>query len=206
MLKLYWCTTGLAPLAAFGWVMATHLSLYPAILIIPVWCCSNPLYSIFNIICKTLCSSLIYILSTSKYIYYPLFQVILLLGYGPDAPPRKLFCQRKNLEVGNSTPSDSCSEEEAKNQLKVANVFSWRPVVFFLFWTLLWSSYVLVLCGIYVQQYGGLQELFKRFCLNTITNIHFWQQFCKHWNISAYLFIYCVQRFLYGHFESLWLW
>ncbi|KAG5039679.1 hypothetical protein JHK82_011828 [Glycine max] len=113
----------LAPLAAFGWVMATHLSLYPAILIIPV---------------------------------------ILLLGYGPDAPPRKLFCQRKNLEVGNSTPSDSCSEEEAKNQLKVANVFSWRPVVFFLFWTLLWSSYVLVLCGICVQQYGGLHELFKR--------------------------------------------
>ncbi|RZB56685.1 Phosphatidylinositol glycan anchor biosynthesis class U protein isoform B [Glycine soja] len=116
-------TFGLAPLAAFGWVMATHLSLYPAILIIPV---------------------------------------ILLLGYGPDAPPRKLFCQRKNLEGGNSIPSDSCSEEEAKNQLKVANVFSWRPVVLFLFWALLWSSYVLVLCGIYVQQYGGLQELFKR--------------------------------------------
>ena len=99
--------------------------------------------------------------------------MILLLGYGPDAPPRKLFCQRKNLEGGNSIPSDSCSEEEAKNQLKVANVFSWRPVVLFLFWALLWSSYVLVLCGIYVQQYGGLQELFKRFCLNTITGIHF---------------------------------
>ncbi|KAG5028204.1 Phosphatidylinositol glycan anchor biosynthesis class U protein [Glycine max] len=123
VLSLYGACSRLAPLAAFGWVMATHLSLYPAILIIPV---------------------------------------ILLLGYGPDAPPRKLFCQRKNLEVGNSTPSDSCSEEEAKNQLKVANVFSWRPVVFFLFWTLLWSSYVLVLCGICVQQYGGLHELFKR--------------------------------------------
>ncbi|KAG4930317.1 hypothetical protein JHK82_047384 [Glycine max] len=123
VLSLYGACSRLAPLAAFGWVMATHLSLYPAILIIPV---------------------------------------ILLLGYGPDAPPRKLFCQRKNLEGGNSIPSDSCSEEEAKNQLKVANVFSWRPVVLFLFWALLWSSYVLVLCGIYVQQYGGLQELFKR--------------------------------------------
>ncbi|TKY55342.1 Phosphatidylinositol glycan anchor biosynthesis class U protein [Spatholobus suberectus] len=123
VLSLYGACSRLAPLAAFGWVMATHLSLYPTILIIPV---------------------------------------ILLLGYGPDTPPRKLFWQRKNLEVGNSTSSDSCSEEEAKNQLKVANVFSWRPVVFFLFWTLLWSSYILVLCGIYVQQYGGLQELFKR--------------------------------------------
>ncbi|RDX72070.1 Phosphatidylinositol glycan anchor biosynthesis class U protein, partial [Mucuna pruriens] len=124
VLSLYGACSRLAPLAAFGWVMATHLSLYPAILIIPV---------------------------------------ILLLGYGPDAPPRKLFWQRKNLELGNSTSSDSCSEEEAKKQLKVVNVFSWRPVVLFLFWTLLWSSYVLVLCGIYVQQYGGLRELFKRY-------------------------------------------
>lgn len=30
-------TTGLPPLAAFGWVMGTHLSLYPGVLIIPVW-------------------------------------------------------------------------------------------------------------------------------------------------------------------------
>ncbi|CAI0414285.1 unnamed protein product [Linum tenue] len=36
ILTLYGAATGLAPLAAFGWVMATHLSLYPAILIIPV--------------------------------------------------------------------------------------------------------------------------------------------------------------------------
>ncbi|KAJ1398091.1 hypothetical protein SESBI_31328 [Sesbania bispinosa] len=119
VLSLYGACTRLPPLAAFGWVMATHLSLYPAILIIPV---------------------------------------ILLLGYGPDAPPRKLFWRRKNLKVDNSTSSSrSGLEEEVK-----LNVFSWRPVVLFLFWTLLWSSYVLVLCGIYVQQHGGLWELFKR--------------------------------------------
>ncbi|KAK7330635.1 hypothetical protein VNO77_24833 [Canavalia gladiata] len=124
VLSLYGACTRLVPLAAFGWVMATHLSLYPAILIIPV---------------------------------------TLLLGYGPDAPPRKLFWQRKIIEVGNSTSSDrNFSEEEANNYLKVVNVFSWRPVLLFLFWTLLWSSYVLVLCSIYVQHHGGLQELFKR--------------------------------------------
>ncbi|KAL2321672.1 hypothetical protein Fmac_026051 [Flemingia macrophylla] len=123
VLSLYGACSRLAPLAAFGWVMATHMSLYPAILIVPV---------------------------------------ILLLGYGPDAPPRKLFWRRKNLEVGNSTCSDSYSAEEEKNQLKMANVFSLRPVVLFLFWTLLWSSYVLFLCSIYVQQYGGLRELFRR--------------------------------------------
>ncbi|XP_050227312.1 uncharacterized protein LOC126676969 [Mercurialis annua] len=36
ILTLYGACARLVPLAAFGWVMATHLSLYPAILIIPV--------------------------------------------------------------------------------------------------------------------------------------------------------------------------
>lgn len=99
-----------------------------------------------------------------RYIYYLILQVILLLGYGPDTPPRKLFWQRKNPKVGSSTSSDrSCLEDEVKNELRVLNLFSWRPVVLFLFWTLLWSSYVLVLCGMYVQQHGGLPEMFKRF-------------------------------------------
>lgn len=123
VVTLYGACARLAPLAAFGWVMATHLSLYPAILIIPV---------------------------------------ILLFGYGPDAPPRKLFRQRTNLEVDDSASGDrSCLEDELVNEKRMLNVFSWRPVVLFLFWALLWSSYVLVLCGIYVQQHSGLQEMFK---------------------------------------------
>ncbi|KAE9459511.1 hypothetical protein C3L33_08579, partial [Rhododendron williamsianum] len=36
MLSLYGACTRRVPLAAFGWVLATHLSLYPAILIVPV--------------------------------------------------------------------------------------------------------------------------------------------------------------------------
>lgn len=110
------------------------------------------------------------ILSVATSIIFFCSQIILLLGYGPDAPPTKLFGQRKNLEVDNSNLSDkSCLEDEPKNEQMVLNVFSWRPVVLFVFWALLWSSYVLFLCGIYVQQHGGLQELFKRFCLNPIT-------------------------------------
>ncbi|CAL0313385.1 unnamed protein product [Lupinus luteus] len=124
VLSLYGACKRLAPLAAFGWVMATHLSLYPAILLIPV---------------------------------------ILLFGYGLDAPPRKLFLQRKKFEVANSSSSDDNSlEEDMRNQLSTLNVFSWKSVSHFLFWTLLWSSYVLVLCSIYLRQHGGLQELFKR--------------------------------------------
>jgi hypothetical protein len=103
-----------------------------------------------------------------------MLQVILLFGYGPDAPPRKLFRQKKNLEVDNSTSSDkSCLEDELTNEKRMQSVFSWRPVVLFLFWALLWSSYVLVLCGIYVQQHGGLLEMFKRYCLNTMINHHY---------------------------------
>ncbi|GMN32303.1 hypothetical protein TIFTF001_003610 [Ficus carica] len=103
------------PLTAFGWVVATHLSLYPMILIIPV---------------------------------------ILLLGYGPETPPRKLFKQYSNIE-------DSDRSRRAIKQ-EAANTFSWRPVLQFLAWSFVWSIYVLVLCGLCVRQYGGLREMFKR--------------------------------------------
>ncbi|KAK4400681.1 hypothetical protein Sango_1174200 [Sesamum angolense] len=36
ILSLYGASAGLIPLAAFGWVIASHLSLYPLVLIIPV--------------------------------------------------------------------------------------------------------------------------------------------------------------------------
>lgn len=88
-----------------------------------------------------------------------LFQIILLLGYGPDTPPRKLFLQRRNVEVRDNPPNDMVHRPE------VPHVFSWRPIIHFLCWTSLWSVYVLVLCGISVKQYGGLWELFKRYVL-----------------------------------------
>ncbi|KAI3925799.1 hypothetical protein MKX01_003358 [Papaver californicum] len=110
VLSLYGACSCLAPLAAFGWVIASHLSLYPAILIIPV---------------------------------------IFLLGYGPDTPPGKLFQQRKS--------------ESNENDLVIPeHRFSWRPVVHFILWASFWTVYVLVLCSIYLKQYGGLSEMFKR--------------------------------------------
>ncbi|RZC57418.1 hypothetical protein C5167_004722 [Papaver somniferum] len=109
VLSLYGACSCLAPLAAFGWVLASHLSLYPAILIIPV---------------------------------------IFLLGYGPDTPPKKLFRQQKS--------------ESNANDLVIQNRFSWRPVVHFILWASFWTVYVLVLCSIYLKQYGGLSEMFKR--------------------------------------------
>ncbi|KAL9406405.1 hypothetical protein Peur_003377 [Populus x canadensis] len=122
ILALHGACKGLVPLAAFGWVMSTHLSLYPAILIIPV---------------------------------------ILLLGYGPDSPPRKLFLQKRYGKNGDNHSSDNCGQQET-NQSKAEVTFSWRPVVHFLFWSSLWSAYVLVLCSISVKPHGSLWEMFQR--------------------------------------------
>ncbi|VAH28185.1 unnamed protein product [Triticum turgidum subsp. durum] len=67
VIMLHGACSRLAPLAAFGYVMATHLSLYPAILILPV---------------------------------------ALLLGYGPDTPPTKVFLQ-KGLSANKIDMSDN---------------------------------------------------------------------------------------------------
>ncbi|XP_016486725.1 uncharacterized protein LOC107806967 [Nicotiana tabacum] len=118
ILSLYGACIRVAPLAAFGWVIASHLSLYPAILIIPV---------------------------------------ILLLGNGPDATPRKLFLMCKKDE------DDSSSKGRVEqNGLKELKSFSWKPVVLFFVWAFIWTLYALVLCGIFMRNYGGLSEMFKR--------------------------------------------
>ncbi|KDP25499.1 hypothetical protein JCGZ_20655 [Jatropha curcas] len=123
VLTLYGACTGLVPLAAFGWVMATHLSLYPAILIIPT---------------------------------------ILLLGFGPDAPPRKLFLQNGFCKIGDNNTSDlHHKQEEMIHQSKPQIIFKWRPVILFLLWISLWSAYVLVLCSMSVKQYSSLWEMFQ---------------------------------------------
>ncbi|RLM98724.1 phosphatidylinositol glycan anchor biosynthesis class U protein-like isoform X2 [Panicum miliaceum] len=108
--------SGLAPLAAFGYVMATHLSLYPAILIVPV---------------------------------------ILLLGYGPDAPPTKVFL------VKSSSDSKSGMSEYERTSLKVQR-FSWMTVLHFIFWLFIWSCYVLLLSSMILKKVGGLNEMFEK--------------------------------------------
>lgn len=118
ILSLYGACTRVAPLAAFGWVIASHLSLYPTILIIPV---------------------------------------ILLLGDGPDATPRKLFLMYKKDE------DDSSSTDQAElNGLKEQKSFSWKPVGLFFVWVFVWTVYTLVMCGLFMRNYGGLSEMFSR--------------------------------------------
>ncbi|KAF8027412.1 hypothetical protein BT93_E0343 [Corymbia citriodora subsp. variegata] len=124
LLALYGACKGLVSLAAFGWVLATHMSLYPAILLIPI---------------------------------------ILFLGYGPDAPPKKLFLQRSYGKCGTSPSSDQyCKTEDVTDPLELQIIFSWRRVMQFLLWTFIWGIYFLLLCDISVKQYGGLSEMFKR--------------------------------------------
>ncbi|KAL0408336.1 UNVERIFIED_CONTAM: Phosphatidylinositol glycan anchor biosynthesis class U protein [Sesamum radiatum] len=122
ILSLYGASAGLIPLAAFGWVIASHLSLYPLVLIIPV---------------------------------------IFLLGYGLDAPPRKLFVQ-SNPRIGEERPVDHVELKSVTNKPLERTIFSWQPVIVFFLWASIWILYVLMLCAIDMKEHGGLSEMFKR--------------------------------------------
>lgn len=110
--------------------------------------------------------------------YLILFQIILLLGYGPDTP-RKLLLMRRYGKVEDNSSSDSCQQQEKViNQSDLPKVFAWRPAMLFLLWAIMWSVYVLLLCGISVKQYGGLWEMFERYqqlivcvCISLCSNI-----------------------------------
>ncbi|KAH6790767.1 GPI transamidase subunit PIG-U [Perilla frutescens var. frutescens] len=121
IMSLYGASAGLVPLAAFGWVIASHLSLYPIVLVIPV---------------------------------------IFLLGYGLDAPPRKLFVLN-NLQIGEERSPDHVELKSPSDKLSKTNFSWWRVIIFFL-WASIWTSYVLILCAISMKEYGGLGAMFKR--------------------------------------------
>ncbi|PON46233.1 GPI transamidase subunit PIG-U [Trema orientale] len=77
--------------------------------------------------------------------------------------------QRKYGKIEDSPSShQSCQEGQAMEQQDLANIFSWRLVIKLL----VWSGYVLVLCGLSIKQYGGLHEMFKRVCLLSPVMMH----------------------------------
>ncbi|KAL6544060.1 hypothetical protein OROGR_010557 [Orobanche gracilis] len=79
--------------------------------------------------------------------------VIFLLGYGPDAPPRKLFVQ--------SVVQGEAEHVELKSLgSKPIKTFSRQRVLLFVLWAFIWISYVLILCAISMREYGGLGEMF----------------------------------------------
>lgn len=203
LMLFFWWTVGMVPLAAFGWVMATHLSLYPMILIIPV-CPYFHWLIMFDVINKKFVqffNEIMFLIKKIKKLkefscniwnlfcvfsfslmhidkYLILFQIILLLGYGPDTP-RKLLLMRRCGKVEDNSSSDSCQQQEKViNQSDLPKVFAWGPPMLFLLWAIMWSVYVLLLCGISVKQYGGLWEMFERYqqlivrvCISLCSNI-----------------------------------
>ncbi|KAL5211447.1 hypothetical protein ABZP36_022294 [Zizania latifolia] len=121
VMMIYGACSRLAPLAAFGYVMATHLSLYPAILIVPI---------------------------------------ILLLGFGPDTPPTKVF----RIKFSSASKSDISDNDKSIN-LRDVQQFSWKPVFYFILWLLFWSCYVLLSSSIILNKVGSLQEMTYGFIL-----------------------------------------
>lgn len=96
--------------------------------------------------------------------------MVLLLGYGPDSPPGKIPLQGR-YKIEDRPPTDSSEKGEAMQQPEIApRVFSWRLAVQFLMWAIVWSVYVLALCGLCTKEYGGLQEMFNRYWKNIISS------------------------------------
>ncbi|XP_011621261.1 phosphatidylinositol glycan anchor biosynthesis class U protein [Amborella trichopoda] len=129
LLTVYGACAGVPPLAAFGWVIATHLSIYSMMLVIPI---------------------------------------IILLGYGLDTPPKKLFKtvdkQKKSdaQESSMSKPIKNPLCEGSTQQDQLVLSFSWRPIIHFMLWAGFWSLYVLGLCSVSLKGHGGLREMFNK--------------------------------------------
>ncbi|CAL9138465.1 unnamed protein product [Musa acuminata var. zebrina] len=124
VMAIYGACSRIAPLAAFGWVFATHLSLYPIILIVPV---------------------------------------ILLLGYGLDAPPSKLFLH-KTSDASSSGALNQSPDKPGASKLtdNTIHTFSWVQVLHFVLWVFIWLCYVLLLSSISLKDVGGLSEMFRK--------------------------------------------
>jgi len=86
-----------------------------------------------------------------------LFQVILLLGYGPDAPPPKVF-----LIKGSSASKSDVSDNDKTTRQRAVQQFSWKPVLHFIFWLFIWSCHVLLLSSVILKKVGGLHEMFEK--------------------------------------------
>uniref|UniRef100_A0A0E0N5M1 Uncharacterized protein n=1 Tax=Oryza rufipogon TaxID=4529 RepID=A0A0E0N5M1_ORYRU len=152
VIMIYGACSRLAPLAAFGYVMSTHLTLYPAILIVPV--CAT------TFVCSLV---FIYLIISATYPYSRLlktrflFQIILLLGYGPDTPPAKVF----RLKISSASKTEVPDNDRFSTSRDVQQ-FMWKPVFYFVLWMFFWSCYVLLLSSMILNKVDGLQEMFEK--------------------------------------------
>lgn len=134
ILALYGSVSGNAPLAAFGWVMATHLSLYPAILLIPialnlVFGIDHPPNKLFTAINK-------------------------LKPLGSKSGTSVSIGNDKMEEIQVSEGATAISQVYPYN-------FKPKPLLDLIMWALVWWVYILVLCRIAMAGAGGLQEMFS---------------------------------------------
>ena len=131
--------------------MATHLSLYPAILIVPVRATTTiSIYSFFSSITFIISAIKLHCCLLNSFAGYSF-----CWGYGPDAPPTKVFL------VKSSSDSKSGMSEYERTSLKVQR-FSWMTILHFIFWLFIWSCYVLLLSSMILKKVGGLNEMFEK--------------------------------------------
>eukprot|EP00250_Pteridium_aquilinum_P002229 c12423_g1_i1 orf=59-1534(+) len=131
ILSLYGAVAGNVPLAAFGWVIATHCSLYPAILLIPIG------------------------LSLTVGIDHPpakLFKRARLR----EAPTEKL--ESSSLPADKEEETQWLDEGLPKDSSYRFKATKLRDLIV---WSVLWWAHVLVLCKISVGKSEGLKKMFS---------------------------------------------
>lgn len=132
VLALYGSVSGNAPLAAFGWVIATHCSLYPAILLIPI------------------------ALNLAVGIDHPpkkLFKVASLLN-AFTSKFEKCHTPAVDTKEGTRVFDGGPIKFFPYN-------FKAKMLRDLIIWCMVWWAYVLVLCMISVGRAGGLSKMFS---------------------------------------------
>ncbi|KAI5075334.1 hypothetical protein GOP47_0009410 [Adiantum capillus-veneris] len=132
ILSLYGAVTGNVPLAAFGWVIATHCSLYPAILLIPIG------------------------LSLTVGIDHPPKKLFKRANF--CEPFTKESVSSSSLASGKRIVA-SCAEQDLSTETSFK--FEATKLRDLMIWCTLWWAYVLILCKISVGKLGGLQKMFS---------------------------------------------
>lgn len=132
ILALYGAVSGNVPLAAFGWTIATHLALYPAILLIPI------------------------ALNLSLGIDHPpkkLFKMANLLNTnGSESGTGCSIASDKKEEI---QTSQGVISDVYTHKVKAKAL--WDLIL----WSVVWWAYILVLCRILMGRSGGLREMFS---------------------------------------------
>ncbi|KAH6557415.1 hypothetical protein KP509_1Z115700 [Ceratopteris richardii] len=130
LLSLYGAAAGNVPLAAFGWVVSTHCSFYPAVLLIPI---GLSLTVGIDHLPKKLFKSIIHCESSTK------------------EPVGN--CLSSSVDRSEA----QCTSQDLSHD--VSFTFEAKKLRDLMLWSIFWWTYILILCKISVGKSGSLKQM-----------------------------------------------